>query len=91
MNGKFSYDTLKDAADKAYKSGDRFAESAQLYTKILEECNLNDQERNKIRGNRCLASQKSGEHHIREMLPHLPTVEAFFVKHHSPASRSSEQ
>jgi hypothetical protein len=60
MDGSFSYSTLKTAADSAYKK-ESFEEAAKLYTKILEECTLPDQEINKIRGNRCLASQKSGE------------------------------
>ena len=69
MNGSFSYAALKEAANKAYKT-EKFVEAAQLYSKILKECEIDDQERNKIRGNRCLASQKSGEPSTQDVQKH---------------------
>lgn len=60
MNGKFSFSALKKAADQAYKEGD-FVEATALYSKILRDCAITDQETNTIKGNRCLSAQKAGK------------------------------
>lgn len=61
MEGTFSYPALKKAADQAFKDT-LFVEAGDLYSKILQDCQLTDSERNLIRGNRCLSSQRAGKH-----------------------------
>lgn len=64
MSERFSYATLKQAADQAFKKG-AFQEAGDLYSKILVECKLPAAVKNTILGNRCLASQRAGRHQDR--------------------------
>lgn len=57
---RFDWKTVKGSADTAFRRGE-YKEAASLYTAILNTSSLSAQEINKLRGNRCLACQKSGE------------------------------
>ena len=56
-----SWSNMKAQADAAFRQ-QNFKRARELYTEILEKHadDLDRDERRKIRGNRCLASQKQG-------------------------------
>ena len=66
MNEQFSYPTLKQAADQAFKNG-AFGEAGDLYSRILAECKMTEAVRNTIVGNRCLSNQRAGRLGIRDL------------------------